>query len=279
MTIKVKQMLVPTSKHSVKCPYQMDGETITIHNTYNDASAESEVKYMIGNSNQVSFHFAIDDLEVVQGVSLNRNAWHSGDSAKGDGNRKSISIEICYSKSGGVRYQKAEALTVKFVAQLLKERGWGVDRVRTHRSWNEIGIKKGWSSYIKNCPHRILSDGRWQDFLNAVSAELKVLNQAVKPPAPPTAPMWDGMIIKESQIGRITVLKPINLWRRESNGKLTEIRVLQVGDVFRVYNKDEMHGGQYDLGANCWVTNMEGFIKYETPSKSKKAEADKYYNR
>ena len=34
---------------------------------------------MIRNDNEVSFHFAVDDKEVVQGIPLDRNAWHAGD--------------------------------------------------------------------------------------------------------------------------------------------------------------------------------------------------------
>lgn len=175
MSIEVKKMLVSTSKYNIKCPYSMDAEYITFHNTYNDASAENEVKYMIGNDNEVSFHFAVDDKEVVQGLPTNRNAWHTGDSSKGDGNRKSIGIEVCYSKSGGSKYEKAEALAIKFIAQLLHERGWNVDRVKPHKHWTEIGVKKGYSRYVKNCPHRVLDAGRWDDVLNAIEKELKIL--------------------------------------------------------------------------------------------------------
>lgn len=185
MTINPRQMLVSSSKYSIKCPNSMKAEYITIHNTSNDASANNEVSYMINNNNQVSFHFAIDDKEVVQGLPINRNAWHCGD-GNGEGNRKSIGIEICYSKSGGERYKEAEDLSIKFTAQLLKERGWGIDRVRTHKSWTEIGVKKGYSSYVKNCPHRILDEGRWNQFLNAVEAELKGTSTANKPKEPTT---------------------------------------------------------------------------------------------
>lgn len=153
----------------------MDAEYITFHNTANDAAAENEIKYMIGNNSEVSYHFAVDDKEVVQGIPLNRNAWHTGDSGKGDGNRKSIGVEVCYSKSGGEKYEKAEALAIKFIAQLLHERNWGVDRVRTHKSWTEIGVKKGYSSYVKNCPHRVLDAGRWDEVLKAIEKELKTL--------------------------------------------------------------------------------------------------------
>ncbi len=44
------------------------------------------------------FHIAVDDKEAVQGIPLERNAWHCGDGG-GNGNRKSIGVEICYSLS------------------------------------------------------------------------------------------------------------------------------------------------------------------------------------
>lgn len=171
MSIKVTQKLVPPSKYSIKCPYQMNAEYITIHNTANSATADAEASYHNSNNNQVSYHFAIDDKGVIQVVPLNRNAWHCGD-GNGDGNRKSIGIEICYSKSGGARYDKAEELAAQFTAQLLHERGWNIDRVRTHQSWSN-----------KYCPHRILDkkDG-WKNFLNRVQ---KALNE-LKSPTPPT---------------------------------------------------------------------------------------------
>ncbi len=77
---------------------------------------------------------------------------------------KSIGVEICYSKSGGPKYRAAEKLAIKFVVQLLKERVWGIDRVRKHQDWSG-----------KYCPHRILSEGRWNEVKAAIDAELKAL--------------------------------------------------------------------------------------------------------
>ncbi|WP_382918056.1 N-acetylmuramoyl-L-alanine amidase, partial [Streptomyces sp. NPDC056639] len=164
MAIKVKKNLVSEAKYPLKCPNAMNAEYITIHNTANDASAAGEISYMIGNTSSTSYHFAVDDKEVIQGLPLNRNAWHTGDGKNGTGNRKSIGVEICYSKSGGAKYYAAEKLAIKFVAQLLKERGWGIDRVRKHQDWNG-----------KFCPHRILSEGRWDDVKAAIEKELKAL--------------------------------------------------------------------------------------------------------
>ena len=61
----IKQNLVAQDIYSIKCPYSMTAEFIVVHNTANDATAENEVAYMIGNKNQVSFHYAVDDQEVV----------------------------------------------------------------------------------------------------------------------------------------------------------------------------------------------------------------------
>lgn len=157
--MEIRQMLVDKSKYSVKCPYVMTPTRIVVHNTANDASANNEIKYMISNNNETSFHFAIDDKEVVQGIPLDRNAWHAGD-GHGKGNMEGIAIEICYSKSGGDRFIKAEQNAAKFIAQLLKERGWGIDKVTKHQDYSG-----------KYCPHRTLDMG-WERFLNMIRAEL-----------------------------------------------------------------------------------------------------------
>lgn len=166
--MNIVKNLVSESKYSVKCPYAMTPEYIVVHNTANDASAQNEVKYMISNNNQVSFHFAVDDKEIVQGLPLDRNAWACGDGANGKGNRKGIQIEICYSKSGGVRFENAEKNAAKFIAKLLKERGWGVDKVKKHQDFSN-----------KYCPHRTLDKG-WASFVNMVKDYLNELNKPVQ---------------------------------------------------------------------------------------------------
>ena len=166
--MNVIKNLVSQSKYSIKCPYSMTPEFIVVHNTANDASAANEVKYMISNNNQVSFHFAVDDKEIVQGLPLDRNAWACGDGGNGKGNRKGIQIEICYSKNGGGRFENAEKNAAKFIAQLLKERGWGVDKVKKHQDFSN-----------KYCPHRTLDKG-WASFVNMIKDYLNELNKPVQ---------------------------------------------------------------------------------------------------
>lgn len=184
MSLTIKQNLVSKEKYNIKCPYTMTAEYITIHNTENSATAENEIKYMISNNNQVSFHFAVDDTCAIQGLPLNRNAWAAGDGANGTGNRKSIHVEICYSKIGGVKFENAEKNAAKLTAQLLHERNWDISKVKRHKDWSG-----------KDCPRLTMQKG-WASFLNMVKDELKALQQ----PSPSTdKDVWFRVIVGSYQ--------------------------------------------------------------------------------
>lgn len=159
--VNVRKITMPTSKYSIKCPYTMSAEFITIHNTANKASANNEISYMINNNNSTSFHVAVDDIEIIECIPFDRNAWHAGDGNTGKGNMKSIGIEICYSSIGGIKFEAAQRNAAEYTAYLLKQRGWGIDRVRKHQDWSG-----------KYCPHRTLSDYGWDYFLNLVTKYL-----------------------------------------------------------------------------------------------------------
>lgn len=147
--------LCPEWKWSVKCPYAMTPRFVVVHNTANDASASNEVTYMLGNSDSTSYHYAVDDICAVQAIPENRTAWHAGD-GNGLGNMYGIAIEICYSKSGGERFLKAEDNAAELIAGILNRYGWGIDKVTKHQDYSG-----------KYCPHRTLDMG-WDRFLNKV---------------------------------------------------------------------------------------------------------------
>ena len=163
MAYTIIENYVSKLKYLLKCPHSMTPIGITVHNTANDAPAINEVKYMIGNASSTSFHVAIDDVNVVIGIPFDRNAHHAGDGS-GNGNRKTIGIEICYSKSGGTRFDNAEKNAAHYIATLLKERGWTTKNVYRHKDWSG-----------KNCPHRTMANG-WERFLNMIQVELDKLN-------------------------------------------------------------------------------------------------------
>ena len=162
--MNVVKMLVPTSKYGLKCPYKMTAEEICVHNTANDASARNEAKYMINNNTSTSYHVVIDDKEIIQTIPFERNAFHAGDGSTGRGNRYSIGIEICYSKSGGARFNKAEEKAAEYIATLLKERNWGIEKVKRHYDYSK-----------KYCPHRTMDLG-WDRFLNMIKKYLSQEN-------------------------------------------------------------------------------------------------------
>lgn len=156
MSYTIISMPISSSKYSKKCPYSMRPQYITVHNTANDASARNEVSYMRRNSSSTSYHVAIDDKEVVIAAPFNRNCFHAGDGRYGTGNRKTIGIEICYSRSGGARFDAAEDNAARYIASLLKAYGWGINRVKRHYDWSR-----------KYCPYRTMDRG-WTRFLNMV---------------------------------------------------------------------------------------------------------------
>lgn len=154
--VAIRQNLVDGSKWDIKCPFEMKPKYVVIHNTANDAPAANEIAYMRRNDNEVSFHYAVDDKEIVQGILEDRNAWHAGDGGYGNGNRCGIAIEICWSKSGGEKFEKAERNAAEFAASILKRYGWGIDRLKKHQDFSK-----------KYCPHRTLDLG-WDRFVDMV---------------------------------------------------------------------------------------------------------------
>lgn len=168
---------VDPSKYDVKCPYAMSPVGVCIHNTANDASAKNEISYMKSNNNEVSFHVAVDDIEAIQGIPFDRNAWAAGDGGKGNGNRNYIHVEICYSKSGGTRFIESEKRAAKEIAAILKSYGWGIDRVRKHQDFSG-----------KYCPHRTLDMG-YNRIIDMIKAELGSANPSNPvQPSNPTSP-------------------------------------------------------------------------------------------
>ena len=79
-----------------------------------------------------------------------------------------INIEICYSKSGGEKFDAAEDLAAAYIAYLLKQYGWGIDRVYKHQDFAN-----------KYCPHRTLDLG-WERFLNKIKENLRIQDEPIK---------------------------------------------------------------------------------------------------
>lgn len=120
---------------------------LTIHSTGNPSStAKNERAWLTNPTNDrtASYHIVVDEKEAIEVLPLNEVAWHAGD-GNGQGNRASIGIEICESGNRAKTLQNA----VKLVTKMLKERNWGVEKLRRHFDWSG-----------KICP-RILQPNNW----------------------------------------------------------------------------------------------------------------------
>ena len=132
---------------------------ITIHDTANPskgANALMHARYLKGDdaaNRPASWHFTVDDRNIVQHLPLDEVGWHAGDGSKGPGNTSSIAIEICENADGD--RTKAEENAAELVAQLLRQFGLPIDAVVQHNRWSG-----------KNCPHIIRGRvGGWESFL------------------------------------------------------------------------------------------------------------------
>ena len=172
MSLKITKVNLPQSMYSIKCPHPMNPEGVSVHETGNIASAMAEISYMQGNNRLVSYHFAVDDYRVVQGLPLDRNGWHAGDGANGRGNRRTIAVEHCYNWNGRTttendpvnnpKYQKAINNGVELIANLfIQYPKWGPPESGKNM-WQHFDHNR------KNCPQRLRQERRWNEFVGRV---------------------------------------------------------------------------------------------------------------
>lgn len=168
--LKLVQSFIPSERKLNRPGYLMIPEYITVHDTGNSskgANAIMHMHYLNENAEaakrQVSWHFTIDDTQIVQHLPLNESGWHAGDGLTGTGNRKSIGIEICQNSDGN--RAKAEQNAIKLIANLIVITGIPITKVVQHSHWSG-----------KDCPAIIRKvSGRWTDFKNEIEKEVNRL--------------------------------------------------------------------------------------------------------
>ena len=228
--VPIRENLLSKRKYDLKVPVEScakDMKYIVVHNTANDASAANEVAYMIRNDSSTSFNAAVDDKEIVIGIPLSRGAFAAG---QRDGNAHGIHIEICYSLSGGTRFDKAEKNAAEYIAKLLTERKWDISHVKKHQDFED-----------KYCPHRTLDKG-WQRFLNMVKSYME-------PAKTPVASKFTPYLIRKN------CRDPLNIRK----GPGTNYGILgQIKDTLRYTIVEERSGlgsakGWGRLKAGGWI--------------------------
>ena len=148
--------LIPIRNKTSRPGIPMNPLYITIHNTGNsnkNANADMHTKYVDAASDYVSWHFTVDDNNIYQELPIKEVAWHAGD-GNGDGNYKSIGIEICENADGD--YSKAEENAIKLISFLMDELNINIAHIVPHKHWSG-----------KYCPHVILNNG-WDKFIDKI---------------------------------------------------------------------------------------------------------------
>ena len=138
---------------------------IVIHETDNwskGADAKAHATAMKNGNLAGTVHYYVDSKSVYQTLDHGDGAWAVGDGKGKYGitNRNSINIEICVNPE--TDYYKAVDKAEQLAAQLLKQYGWGTDRLKRH-----------YDASRKNCPRRIQAEGRWPEFVQKTAAYMK----------------------------------------------------------------------------------------------------------
>lgn len=141
---------------------------VTVHNTSNwsngaNAIAHSNYLRGSGKNNFVSWHYVVDKDYAVRCIPENEIAWCQGDGANGNGNCKTISVEICDNADGDIRQATDNA--VELCAQILRR--YGVTNANQY-----LFQHNNWTG--KDCPYDIRRGNPydWNTFVSKVQAKL-----------------------------------------------------------------------------------------------------------
>ena len=169
--------LVDKSLYPYKCPYLMNKpQAIIIHNAATPNGTAKALNNALHNSKEYkSWHFSVDDKDMIESLPLNRNAFATGDGAYGLGNRTGIHIEIAKDNDNDSQdeWKKARDNGARLAAELLYKYGLSIDCLKKHQDY------KMTSGNYKYCPHKILDEG-WDDFKSLVSQYLDELSNPKK---------------------------------------------------------------------------------------------------
>lgn len=131
--------------HRVRPGKKITVQYICIHSTGNPTSTALNERAWLDNptnTRDASWNYCIDEKTCVEAIPAGEEAW-----AQQSGNSSCISVEICES---GNR-EKTVARAAEFAAQLLNERGWGIDKLKRHTDFYASKI----------CPAIFYKNGSW----------------------------------------------------------------------------------------------------------------------
>ncbi|HAX72780.1 MAG TPA: N-acetylmuramoyl-L-alanine amidase [Firmicutes bacterium] len=142
---------------------------ITYHQTANNAPALNERNYLNSrmDNSYIGFHLVVDDADAIECIPLNVQTWHAGD-GYGDGNMKSIGVEMAYSTSTDISKKDAAIENgALLIANLMLKYNIPLTLVQPHQA------RSG-----KNCPHDILGRYGHDKFRALIQSEYDKLVRA-----------------------------------------------------------------------------------------------------
>ena len=153
--MKIDKMITNNKNHYTgvnNCQY------ITIHETDNKNKGANALNhaYFINNGSSATWHYTVDDKQVIQHYEDTIQCWHCGD-GRGDGNLNSIGVEMCVNSDGD--FNKTIDNTIKLVKHLMNKHNIPINNVVQHNRWNG-----------KNCPSNI-RNGKpitWDTFIDRI---------------------------------------------------------------------------------------------------------------
>lgn len=158
---------------------------ITIHNTgLHDVKADNfrRSQLDVSQDKEVSWHFTVDEKEVIQHIPINEVGWHAG---TGAGNYNSFAVEIC-------EREGAEEVAIQFIAELLSALEWDTSRIKTHKYWSG-----------KQCPRLILPH------LTEFISKITILTKCDK-----------TLLDAANKLYRHNIITTPRVWSKESEMKL-----------------------------------------------------------
>ncbi|GHU59227.1 hypothetical protein AGMMS49975_26570 [Clostridia bacterium] len=164
----IKRKIVPAGlKNNPNKPLKSI-DYITIHTTGNtapNATAKMHADHQFGGSGEreASWHYTVDKGEIWQSFEDNQMCWHVGN---GDGNSRSIGIEICDNDKS--KFVQACDNAAQLTAQLLKKYNLPIENVKQHNYWSG-----------KDCPKEIRAGNwgvTWSGFLQKVRSYMDEIN-------------------------------------------------------------------------------------------------------
>lgn len=142
-------------------------EYIIIHETDNRSQAADAYQHSLflsqNETDITGWHYSVDDHAIVHHIPDNEIAWNAGDQrTKNGGNMNGIAIEMCVNY--GSDYDQTLRNTAILAAALLKNYNLTPDALRFHADF-----------MAKDCPHRLISEGRLEEFKQMVRDQYHLL--------------------------------------------------------------------------------------------------------